>query len=112
MLPQKFFVDGQMEKYFPDNSLLRLWPNKSSISMSKSVSLSLDNSDIPSNNEPSPYRSVVSLKYPKKTWKTTIQKTLNYENNRQKSLYTTVENWLCEQHNFNAYIFLYTTIVT
>ena len=66
MLPQKIFVDEQMEKYFSDNSLLRLWPNKSTPSMSKSVSLSLDNSDIPSNNEPSPYGSVVSLKYPKK----------------------------------------------
>ena len=41
-----------MEKYFSDNSLLNLNPKKPTITKSKSVSFSLDNTDIPSTDDP------------------------------------------------------------
>ena len=51
--PKELFVQKQMEKYFTDNSLLRLQPKQSSITKFKFVSFSLDKPDLPSNNEPS-----------------------------------------------------------
>ena len=43
-----------MGKYFSDNSISRLYPKKPTITGSKFVSFSIDNPDIPSNNEPPP----------------------------------------------------------
>ena len=53
--PKELFVQEQMEKFFSDNSLLKLHPKKLSFTKSKSVSLSLDNLRIPSTDDlPSP----------------------------------------------------------
>ena len=75
-----------MEKYFSDNSLLRLHAKKSTITKSKSVSFSLDNTDIPSTNEPFFHQLVVCLKYPKVPRKTTIPTTLVLDENRWKTI--------------------------
>ena len=49
--PKELFVQEQMEKYFSDNSLLKLHPKKPAITKSKTVSFSLDNPDIPSTDD-------------------------------------------------------------
>ena len=64
---KELFVQEQIWKYILDNSLLRLHPKKPTIAKSKSVSFSLDNPDIPSDNQPSPYHLVLCPKYPKIT---------------------------------------------
>ena len=47
--PEEMFVQEQMEKYFSDNSLLRLHPKRPPITKPKSVWFGLDSPDIPSN---------------------------------------------------------------
>ena len=49
--PKELFVQEQMEKYFSDNSLLKLHPKKPTITKFKSVSFSLENPNIPSTND-------------------------------------------------------------
>ena len=78
----ELFVQEQIQKHVLDNSLLRLHPKKPNIAKSKSVSFSLDNPDIPSDNQPSPYHLVLCPKYQKTTLKTTIQETPGFEDNR------------------------------
>ena len=51
---KNFSFQNKWEKNFSDNSLLRLYPKKPTITRLKSVSFSIDNPDIPSNNEPPP----------------------------------------------------------
>ena len=46
--PKELFVQEQMEKYFSDNSLLKLYPKKPPLTKSKSVSFGLDNLNVPS----------------------------------------------------------------
>ena len=51
--PKELFVHEQVEKYFSDNSLSLLHPQKQTITKPKSVLFSLSGPGIPSNNEPS-----------------------------------------------------------
>ena len=50
--PKELFVQEQMAKYFSDNSLLKLHPKKPTITKSKTVSFSLDNSNTPLTDDP------------------------------------------------------------
>ena len=52
--PKELFVHEQMDKYFSDNSLLKLHPKKPTITKSKTVSFSLDNPDTPLTDDPLP----------------------------------------------------------
>ena len=45
---KELFVQEQMEKYFSDNSFLKLHPKKPPLTKSRSVSFSLDNLNVPS----------------------------------------------------------------
>ena len=49
--PKELFVQEQMEKYFPDNSLLKLHPTKPPLTKSKTVSFSLDILKVPSTDD-------------------------------------------------------------
>ena len=68
--------------YYSKEFLVTTPPKKPTITKSKSVSFSLDNPDIPSNNESSPYHPVICLKHPKVIRKNTIQETLVFDDNR------------------------------
>ena len=51
-----------MEKYFSDNSLLKLHPPKPPLTKSKTVSFSLDNLEVPSTNDiPQPPRNLSEI---------------------------------------------------
>ena len=52
--PKELLVQEQMEKYFSDTSLLRLYPKRPPVTKTKSVLFSLDHPDTQSNNESSP----------------------------------------------------------
>ena len=52
--PKELFVQEQMDKYFSDNSLLKLRPKKPTITKSKTVSFSLDNPNTPLTDDPLP----------------------------------------------------------
>ena len=80
--PKEFFVQEQMEKYFSDNSLLKLHPTKPPFTKSKTVSFTLYNLEEPSTNDLSPNHLVTRLKYPNILRKTTLQETLVFDDNQ------------------------------
>ena len=75
--PKEFFVQEPMEKYFSDNSLLKLHPKKLPFTKSKTVSFSLDNLKVPSTDDLSPNYLVTRLKYPIK-----LQETVVFDDNQ------------------------------
>ena len=80
--PKELFIQEQMEKYFSDNSLLKLHPKKPPLIKSKSVSFSLDNLNVPSTDDlPSNYLAT-RLKYPNTLQKTTLQETIVFDDNQ------------------------------
>ena len=93
-----------MEKNFPDNSLLKLHPQKPPLTKSKSVSFSLDNLKVPSTDDLHPNYLVTRLKHPKTLRKTTQQETIVFDDNQQKiteSLYRNKKFRLQEQRTLN-----------
>ena len=52
--PKELFVQEQMDKYFSDNSILKLHPKKPTITKSKTVSFSLDTQNTPFTDDPLP----------------------------------------------------------
>ena len=100
--PKKIFVQEQMEKYFSDNSLLRLHPKKPTITKSKSVSFSLAISDIPSTNDLPPTHCSLS-EIPKSTSENFTTRDTLLDANRRKTiefLYHTRKLWLLEQRMY------------
>ena len=103
-----------MEKYFSDNSLLKLQPTKPPLTMSKTVSFSLKNLEEPSKDDLSPNHLVTRLKYPNIFRKFLVKEKLVFDDNQLKtteSLYhnkkfrlheqrtlKTIHNSLLQQH--------------
>ena len=80
--PKELFVQEQMEKYFSDNSLLKLHPTKPPLNNSNTVSFSLDNLEVPSTNDLPPNHPVTCLRYPKQLRKTTLQQIVAFGDNQ------------------------------
>ena len=74
--PKELFFQEQMAKHFSNNSLLRLHPQKPTITKSKSVSLNLDMPGIPSSylDNPPINDLIPNLDYSRHAWKTALQK--------------------------------------
>ena len=80
--PKNLFVQEQMEKYFSDNSILKLNPKKPPLTKSKTVSFSLDNLKVPSADDLPPNYLVTRLKYPNTLPKTTLQERVVFDDNQ------------------------------
>ena len=76
------FVQEQMEKYFSDNSLLKLHPTKPPLTKSKIVSFSLENLEEPSTIDLSPNQLVTCVKHPNTLRKTTLQEIVAFDDNQ------------------------------
>ena len=80
--PKELFVQKQMEKYFSDISLLKLHPTKPPLAKSNTVTFSLDNSKVPSTDDPPPNYLVTCLKNPNSLRKTTLHEIVAVDDNQ------------------------------
>ena len=99
----------QIAKFFSNTSLVHFYPQKPTITQSKSVSSNLDTPSKPSNADKASHQPPYTrLEYPRQARKTTLLERYAYENNRQnstKSLYHSRKFRLYERCTFNEHIY-------